>query len=312
MVSVPKTNPIPKLSIVVPVHGDPAAFESTLISVLENQPSGSEVIVPHDGSYQDPFQLADEIRLVVSPSREIRDLYAIAAHHARGRFVHLLGSGLRATDGWTDAAIKAFDHFDTAAVASVIRSNEGYGIMAAGWKNSVQRLCHPSTSVPQNTGYSTKCIGAYLQASFWRRDVLRSLDSAFQGKNLAETAMVYHFLIQQAGWRPELAIDSHVICDQASLAWDTSSLRRGMRLAAIRNHFSRSSSTQTLLAGVVACATSLVKTNYLMESIGQLFSPLAEKVSPQIDPESVLACDEQGMLVPLSRRNSSVSTRRAA
>ena len=68
MVSVPKTNPIPQLSIVVPVHGDAAAFESTLISVLENQPAASEVIVAHDGSYDDPFDLGEEVRFVSAGS----------------------------------------------------------------------------------------------------------------------------------------------------------------------------------------------------------------------------------------------------
>ncbi len=55
MVSVPKFSPIPssltpRLSIIVPIGRDLAAFERTLISVLENQPTDCEVLVPHDGS----------------------------------------------------------------------------------------------------------------------------------------------------------------------------------------------------------------------------------------------------------------------
>ena len=82
MVSVPKTNPIPQLSIVVPVFGDSAAFEATLVSVLENQPSCSEVIVAHDGSYDDPFDLADEVRLVESQASTFGSLVGSASHQA--------------------------------------------------------------------------------------------------------------------------------------------------------------------------------------------------------------------------------------
>ncbi len=45
----------PRLSIIVPYCRDEAAFETTLVSVLENRPNQCEVLVPHDGSYQDPL-----------------------------------------------------------------------------------------------------------------------------------------------------------------------------------------------------------------------------------------------------------------
>ena len=122
MVSVPKTHPIPQLSIVVPLGRDLAGFEATLISVLENQPDGSEVLVPHDGSYDDPFDLGEEVRFVVASSSKPLDLVGAAATQARGRFVHVLAEGIRATCGWTDDVLECFDHFDTGIVAPVIRS----------------------------------------------------------------------------------------------------------------------------------------------------------------------------------------------
>ena len=102
---MPKTHPIPQLSIVVPIGRNLAGFESTLISVLENQPLGSEVIVPHDGSYDDPFDLCEEVRFAVATTAQEVDLIGAAAREARGRFVHVLGAGLRATCGWTDGAM---------------------------------------------------------------------------------------------------------------------------------------------------------------------------------------------------------------
>ena len=42
-----------RLSIVVPYDRDEAAFETSLVSILENRPEYCEVIVSHDGQYQD-------------------------------------------------------------------------------------------------------------------------------------------------------------------------------------------------------------------------------------------------------------------
>ena len=52
----------------------------------------------------------------------------------RGRFVHVLGGGLLATEGWTDSAVHLFDHFDT-AVSPLIQSRGTGELIAAGWKN---------------------------------------------------------------------------------------------------------------------------------------------------------------------------------
>ena len=304
MVSVPKTNPIPQLSIVVPVHGDAAAFESTLISVLENQPAASEVIVSHDGSYDDPFDLGEEVRFVSADSGKYRDLVSTAAHQARGRFVHLLSDGLLATEGWTEHAVHALDHFDTAAVAPVIRSKHDQKIMAAGWSNGIARLGKPSTKLPLKSKRATQVVGAYLQASFWRRDVLRSLSAAFDGHEVFEASMVYHYLLRKAGWRTDLVADSSVLCEFESLPWERVSLRRGMRLAAIRNHFAGMTSTQNLLSAGLACLSNLTSPSMLIEALGQSLAPLSKDLKRQIHLDAVLTCDDQGMIVLMPRHGA--------
>ena len=311
LVSVPKTNPIPQLSIVVPLCGDTAAFESTLISVLENQPSSSEVIVPHDGTYEDPFDLGGEVRFVETNSDRFTDLVGIAAHHARGRFVHLLGDGLRATDGWTSSAVKAFDHFDTAAVVPVIRTHDGKRIIAAGWSNGLRRLGQPCPSLPAKQPSVTQNIGAYLPASFWRRDVLRSLHDAFDGIDVLETSMVYHYLLRKSGWKTELASDCFVSTDTETLVHDQQSFRRGMRLAAIRNHFSRFTGVQAAISAGIACAMSATRPSGLVEAFGQFWAPLAKGISNQIHLDAVLTCDEQGMIMPMPHSDGA-RRRRAA
>ena len=52
---------MPRLSIIVPHRQDDQQLEATILSVLENRPRDCEVIVVHDGSYLDPYQLSDEL-----------------------------------------------------------------------------------------------------------------------------------------------------------------------------------------------------------------------------------------------------------
>ncbi len=312
MVSVPKTHPIPQLSIVVPLGRDLAGFESTLISVLENQPDGSEVLVPHDGSYDDPFDLCEEVRFVVASSSNTLDLVGAAATQARGRFVHVLAEGIRATCGWTDDVLECFDHFDTGVVAPVIRSAANHRIMAAGWSDGSSRLCLSAGQGSESADPAAR-IGAYLQASFWRRDVLRSMQRAFAGQDTLEASVAYHHLARQAGWRTELAPESTVLCDAGQLPWESSSLSRGLRLRAIRNHFVGGGWSQSMIAGGVAMLTSLLSPGLLMEAVGQGLAPsAANKVAGLMHPEEVAACDDRGMIVTMPQRSTTPPVRRAA
>ena len=57
-----------RLSIIVPLTGDLKPFEDTLVSVLENQPERSEVVVVLNEPYDDPYQLRGEVEFVEAPA----------------------------------------------------------------------------------------------------------------------------------------------------------------------------------------------------------------------------------------------------
>ncbi len=314
MVSVPKFSPIPRLSIIVPIGRDLAAFEKTLISVLENQPTDSEVLVPHDGTYEDPFQLGDEVRFVVADSRTLVNQVAASAAEARGRYVHVLAEGIRATSGWTEAALEKFEHFDAAVVAPVIRDANSQKIVAAGWSDGPDRLCNTACRGRDEIGsHSPQLIGAYLQASFWRREVIRSLADAFITRDCVEASYAYEHLLRAAGWRCVLATECDVLCDHEDLAWDTSSLGRGKRLRAIRNHFSRGGWTKSLLSSATAAIANLFRPGSVAEAIGQSLAPLgASKVAKQIRSDVVAVCDAEQLIVSMPDRKVRSTDRRAA
>ena len=53
-----------RLSIIVPLMGNLQRFEETLVSVLENRPERSEVVVVTNRPYDDPYALRGEVAFV--------------------------------------------------------------------------------------------------------------------------------------------------------------------------------------------------------------------------------------------------------
>ena len=53
-----------RFSIVVPILGHSKQTDDTLASALRYRPAESEVIIVHDGSYEDQYGLGDEIQQV--------------------------------------------------------------------------------------------------------------------------------------------------------------------------------------------------------------------------------------------------------
>ena len=313
---MPKFPPIPRLSIVIPIGRDIAAFESTLISVLENPVHGSEILACHDGSYQDPFELGDEIRFVIADSENPLDLISAGASQARGRFVHVLSGGLRATSGWLDEALEEFEAYDCGVVTPVIRHETDDTIVSAGWRDSVAGLCQSANhGQPAVKSSSSTGVGAYLQGSFWRRELLRSLTDAFTGTNLLEASYVFHHLAHQAGWKCHLAKNSELLYADAALPWNEPSIGRGMRTQSVKNHFSRPGWRRALSAALWSAMASLTRPNQIAEAIGRGLAPtLSSSLAERVRPSHVASCHQHETIVSMPSRTQTMDQplRRAA
>lgn len=203
-----------RLSIIVPYDRDEAAFEATLVSVLENRPEFCEVIVAHDGSYSDPFALGDEVRFVITKATKAEEILRIAAADALGRVVHFLGSGARATENWTDEPLTLFEQADLACVSPVIRDMTAASrVIAAGWRDTATRLRAPlasGRSEPTRTDLAA-VEGAYLCAGFWRRSALETvLDLSITGA-LSVTDYLWTTALRLAEWRTRVSPQSTVL-----------------------------------------------------------------------------------------------------
>lgn len=262
----------PRLSILLPVPSTRAAsertaWEETLVSVLENRPAACEVLIVHDGTYEDPFELGDEARFAVADSSALVDCIAAGCDTAWGRYVHVLTAGMKVTPQWCDHALPQFEDFDVAAVAPLIRYRDDQTILAAGWTDVPGRLMDPigsgenslhALSIP--TG---KRAGVYLDASFWRREVLRSLTRACAPTDPLVANYSYHHLCSSQGWRCVVAANSVLTTDR-DLAVDQSSAGRGRTLRSIRNHFCRGGAGTAAMGAVRGLLAGEIG-----ESIGQ-------------------------------------------
>ena len=195
-----------RLSIIVPLMGDLKQMEDTLVSVLENQPERSEVVVVLNEPYDDPYQLRGEVEFIeASQGADLVDCFACGLAASNAPIVHLIASGFEATPGWADAALARFDEADVAAVAPVVVDRDhpdmilsaGLHYTAAG---SIGRIAAGKRLDRLATNDRFLC-GPELAVAFYRRDVLETVEFLqHHGSDLA-TATDLVLAMRQAGYR---------------------------------------------------------------------------------------------------------------
>lgn len=316
---MPKFPNIPRLTIVVPCFGKTDVFENSLASVLQHRPEDCEILVPHAGDYNDPFDLSDEVTFVNAGSSKLMHQIAESAERARGRFVHVIADGFLATSDWADAALAEFEFHETGWVAPVVRLSDHADIVHAGWTQSARSACDFVASGQMDvTPKDARSIdGGFLAASFWRRDLLRSLSGSFLGDDIIEASVVYSRSAQQAGWRGVVAHHSDMLaCNLETTSSDTDYATRiqgNQRcLQAISDHFCGGGWGKTLTRLI-----SVAPRGGIGRAIQRATAPLAAGlVSRQIRRKDVLRSDEPSATLRISPNASSLGSdfesRRAA
>lgn len=307
---MPKIPSIPRISIVVPVGSSIRSFEDTLVSVLENRPAGCEILVAHDGNYDDPFNLDGEVRFVKHHSAATIDLITAGIAAASGQFVHVLTPGFQAIEDWTEPALDLFSRSDVAVVAPAIHQTDVRGIgplVAAGWRDTQARMCQ---AINREKTVNGLVDGAYLQASFWRRDLLRSLGHAFQGQSVRESSYAYGHLATNAGWKCLSADKSIVTTGMSVLDWDASSFGRGRQLRAIRSAITGSDTKFSLLSNLVR---TIAQPGKIGETLGQAcYRGKLASTKRRLQIDEVATYQESSIVTMPQRQSGPVTVRRAA
>ncbi|RLS33674.1 MAG: glycosyltransferase family 2 protein [Planctomycetota bacterium] len=192
------------LSIVIPAPSNTAALEETLLSVLENRPDDCEVVVALGCDYDDPWNIAEEVRFVRAPvGAGIVTCINAGIAETEGEIIHVLAAGWRATPGWTDAARARFASPSTGVVTPLgIDAADAQRVVSVGIRYCRGGRRVPVTKLPaavasggslQRPAVSGRVrhpvVGPVLEAGFWRASLVRGTGLGFSavcGDRLAD------------------------------------------------------------------------------------------------------------------------------
>jgi hypothetical protein len=209
-----------KLSILIAAR-DTAPLELSLISILQNRPADCEVVVVHDQGYDDPYDLADEVRFVAVPAQcgELERLMR-GLSVCQAPVLHVLRNGAEVTEGWTTPALAHFSDPTIAAVAPLLLDRDKTHVEAAGleYRCSGARVARdrgkPLSAIQ---GDSAPILGPTLGAAFYRMSALKLLRDAFNpalGRDLCDVDVALR--LSRAGYRAVLEPLSRVVASEES------------------------------------------------------------------------------------------------
>jgi hypothetical protein len=284
---------VPGVSIIIPVVGDLDGLEDTLVSVLENRPAHSQIVVALGCPYDDPYDLEGEVDFVRPPDQAgLATVLNTAVAVSEAPVVHVLRCGVQATAGWADAALPLFAEPDVAAVAPlVVQQDAPQRIVAAGLacraNGSVRRVAAGKT-LEAVLSKQPQPHGPDALAAFYRKSALDAVGGfdVTVGDDLiaADTTLA----LRAAGLRCVLASRCHLVADR-TVASSVGALRRGFqaerffwrwaaihgRVRAILYH------ALSLAADTAQCPLRPTKAVELMgRSFGLLWSALAGSKRP--------------------------------
>ncbi|MCR9295709.1 MAG: glycosyltransferase [bacterium] len=220
---------MPRLSVIVP-HRRDEQLEATLLSVLENRPADCEIIVVHDGSYPNPYQLDDEIVFVdVEPGASLIRMWNAGIMAACSPVVNTLQEGVIVGPDWCEQAVCWMEtRPELASVAITIeRGHQGetYGLARSVW-NDIPRL---RSGRLQQTEVSDICGSAELACGVFRRSVLLALEGLrFEEPGAAAIDLAFAF--EQLEMRSVCDCNS-AVQDENAARVDPSSIREIAEMA---------------------------------------------------------------------------------
>jgi len=167
---------VPRLSIIVPHRRNDARLEATLVSVLENRPEDSEILVVHDGSYRDPYNLSDEVIFIEEPgSSSTTSLLNSGLQAACAPAICVLLDGVVVSAGWCEAPLSTLLGSQIAAVALPLqtatarRTSWGVGSRLLSRASATQTTRIEAASQRDSSG------APVLACGFYRRKILLAL-----------------------------------------------------------------------------------------------------------------------------------------
>jgi GT2 family glycosyltransferase len=276
-----------RLSIVIPVLGDQKPLDDTLVSVLENRPANCELLVVHNQSYSDPYDLAGEVQFLEAPrGAGFVECVNLGVAACRAPVVHVLACGVEVRAGWANAALRHFRDPEVASVAplivrcdddrAVISAGLGYRAEGVAWRLGQGRTPDQIAEEPEDL------CGPDALAAFYRRSAIEAVGlfspSAVDMLAAADMAMS----LRRAGFRcivePKSLgqVDPAAVRRRPGFRHGRHSERLFWRWASAHGRVQSVAAHAALLAG--ECVIGLWRPSMLMQLAGRAFGALGAAI----------------------------------
>ncbi len=207
---------MPRLTILIPFlrHSKIHHLEETLLSVLENRPEETEILVLNGNGYGDPYQLAEEgvVFLEVSGDLPIVECINRGIEAARAPIVQVMVAGVEVIEGWSESALSHFDDPEVAIVSPMVYDRRAKKRSPQVQAVQVAYRCggHLKLHGPESPVGKWVRLAPHAASPFVRRSALQEagLLNVHFGLQLAyvDLTLVLHVL----GWRTAMATGSKV------------------------------------------------------------------------------------------------------
>lgn len=185
----------PAMTIVLPLGTEVQRFEDTLASLLRYLPDRTQLIVVHDGSYQNPHGLDEVEFVVVTKQATLGDQLASALRISESPLIGMIRPGVQFDENWQDGIFSSFEDPQVASVSpAIVHEDRPNRIVSAGVESSkslMRRFVGANVRLGRKASRLNP-LGPTSWAGFYRRSVLdllgtpdTQLDSLYLDLDLA-------------------------------------------------------------------------------------------------------------------------------
>lgn len=162
---------MPRFSLILPCIQPTPAFEDTLASLLRTRPRSAEVIVVHDGSYQDEYGLEGEVEYAIANKRRLVAYWNAGLEASGGEFIVWIRPGVQLDDGWEVDCLREFENPRVGAVGPRLN------VDGPGTKQAVFGVATTRTGTRQlKTENKEQLLGPSYWLAAYRQSALGWLD----------------------------------------------------------------------------------------------------------------------------------------
>lgn len=174
-----------RFSIIIPIspsqrhENEVRGFEDTLASVLRSCPRESQIVVIHDGSYEDPHGLGSEIDWMVESSSNLANQFDLGVAASRGDWLMLVRPGVQLDEGWHQAIEEVVEDPQVGSLTPlIVPSTRPTWITAAGidtHSSGTRRLSGSKQRLSTRSLQNLKPLGPSSHWAIYRRSLLSAI-----------------------------------------------------------------------------------------------------------------------------------------